>query len=86
MVKRASQVIALIDATTSFGTQRRIEKVEQNRKEATVSCLRHLCFGEEKMMKFSKEEMVFYRLKIRSETMDVAELKFMVVTKRVVRH
>ena len=42
----------------------RIEKVGGNRKGATVGGLRHLCFGEKKM-RFSRGEVVFYRLKIR---------------------
>ena len=41
---------------------------------AIVSCLRHLRFGEEKKMKFRRGKMVFYRLKIRSETANVAEV------------
>ncbi|MPC44579.1 hypothetical protein E2C01_038256 [Portunus trituberculatus] len=52
----------------------RIEKVEGNRKGTTVSCLRQLCFGEEKKMRFSRGEVVFYRLKIRSKTANVAEV------------
>ena len=48
-----------IDTTSSFGTKMRIEKVGRNRKGTTVSCLRHLCFGEEKNMGFSREEVVF---------------------------
>ena len=39
---RASYVVAFIDATYSFGTKMRIEKVGRNRKGVTVSCLRHL--------------------------------------------
>ena len=52
----------------------RIEKVGGNRKEFTVSCLKHLCFSEEKKMRFSGGEVVFYRLKIRSKTVNVAEV------------
>ena len=52
----------------------RIEKVGGNRKGVTVSCLRHLCFSEEKKMGFSGGEVVFYRLKIRSKTANVAEV------------
>ena len=44
----------------------RIEKVGGNRKGATVSCLRHLSFSEEKKMRFRRGEVVLYRLKIRS--------------------
>ncbi|MPC98909.1 hypothetical protein E2C01_094295 [Portunus trituberculatus] len=52
----------------------RIEKVGGNRIWATVSCLRQLCFGEEKKMRFSRGEVVFYILKIRSKTAKVAEV------------
>ena len=68
------QVVSDIDATSSFGTKMRIEKVEVNRKGVTVSCLRHLCFSEEKKMRFSGGEVVFYRLKIRSKAANVAEV------------
>ena len=52
----------------------RIEKVEEKRKGVIVSCLRHLCFSEEKKMRFSRGEVVFYRLKVRSKTANVAEV------------
>ena len=71
---RASYVVANIDATSSFGTKMRIEKVRGNRKGITVSCLRHLCFSEEKKMRFIEGEVVLYRLKIRSMTTNVAEV------------
>ena len=71
---RASEVIVDIDASSSFGTKMRIEIVGGNRKGLTVSCLRHLCFSVEKKMKFSGGEVVFYRLKIRSKTANVAEV------------
>ena len=57
----------------SFGTKMRIEKVGGKKKEVTVSCLRHLCFSEEKM-RFIRGEVVFYRCKIRSKTANVAEV------------
>ena len=63
--KRASCVVADIDATSSFGTKMRIEKVGGKRKGANVSWLRHLCFSEEKKMRFSRGELVFYVLKDR---------------------
>ena len=66
---RASYVVADIDATSSFGTKMRIEKVEGKRKGVTVSCL-----SEEKKMRFSGGEVVFYRLKIRSKTANVAKV------------
>ncbi|MPC70584.1 hypothetical protein E2C01_064836 [Portunus trituberculatus] len=72
-----------------------IEKVEGNREGATVSCLRQLCFNEEKKMRFSRGEVVFYRLKIKSKTANVAEVNvekvergvkaFGIVTERGVR-
>ena len=51
----------------------RIENVGGNRKGATVSCLRHLCFSEEKM-RFSGGQVVFYKLKIRLKTANVAKV------------
>ncbi|MPC15541.1 hypothetical protein E2C01_008337 [Portunus trituberculatus] len=51
----------------------RIEK-GGNKKAATVSCLRLLCFGGEKKMRFSRGEVVFHRLKVRSKTVNVAEV------------
>ena len=45
-----------------------------NRKGVTVSCLRHLCFSEEIKIRFSGGEVVFYRLKIKSKTANVAEV------------
>ncbi|MPC46328.1 hypothetical protein E2C01_040045 [Portunus trituberculatus] len=62
------------NTTSSFGAKMRIEKVGGNREGAAVNCLRQLCFGEEKM-RFSRGEVVFYRLKIRSKTVNVAEVK-----------
>ncbi|MPC39519.1 hypothetical protein E2C01_033056 [Portunus trituberculatus] len=56
-----------------FETKMRIEKVGGNREGATLSCLRQLCFGEKKM-RFSRGEVVFYRLKIRSKTLNVPEV------------
>ncbi|MPC95543.1 hypothetical protein E2C01_090759 [Portunus trituberculatus] len=70
---RASQVAVHIDTTSSFGTKMRIEKVGGNRKGATISSLRQLCFSEEKM-RFSRGEVVFYRLEITSKTVYVAEV------------
>ena len=74
MGTRASYVVADIEGTSSFGTKMRIEKVGGNRKGTTVNCLRHLCFSQEKKMRFSGGEVVFYRLKIRSKTANVEEL------------
>ena len=52
----------------------RIEIVGGYRKGVTVSCLRHLCFSEEKNMRFIRGEVVFYRLEIGSKTANVAEV------------
>ncbi|MPC13643.1 hypothetical protein E2C01_006383 [Portunus trituberculatus] len=52
----------------------RIEKVGENRKEAPVRCLRQLCLDEIKKMRFSRGEVIFYRLKIRSQTANDAEV------------
>ena len=71
--KRASCVVADIDATSSFGTKMRIEIVGGNRKGVTVSYLRHLCFSEEKM-RFIGGVVVFYRLEIRSKYANVAKV------------
>ncbi|MPC10947.1 hypothetical protein E2C01_003591 [Portunus trituberculatus] len=72
-----------------------IEKVGENIEGATVSSLRHLCFSEEKKMRFSRGEMAFYILKIRSNTVNVAQVNeekvkggfktFWVATKRAVQ-
>ncbi|MPC58321.1 hypothetical protein E2C01_052319 [Portunus trituberculatus] len=71
---RASQVVAHIDKTSSFGAKIRIKKAGGNGERATVSCLKQLCFSEEKKMRFSRGEVVFYSLKIRSKTANVAEV------------
>ena len=71
---RASYVVADIDATSSFGTKMRIEKVGGNRKEVTVSCLRYLCYSVKKKMRFSGGEVLFYRFKIRLKTAYVTEV------------
>ena len=52
----------------------RIDKVGGNRKEGTVSCLRRPCISEGKKMRFSRGEVVFYRMKIRSKTVNVVEV------------
>ena len=49
------------------------DRESRNIKGVTVSCLRHLCFSKKKM-RFSGGEVVFYRLKIRSKTANVAEV------------
>ena len=74
MGTRAGQVVAHTDTISSFGIKMRIERVGRNRKGATIRCLRHLCFSEEKKMRFSGGEVVFYRLKIRLKTANVAEV------------
>merc|ERR1712035_255610 len=50
---RASDVVADIYATASFGLKMSIEKVRGNRKGSAISSHRHLSFGEEKKMRFS---------------------------------
>ena len=67
MGTRAGNVVVHISATSTFEAEMRIEKVGGNRKGATVSCLRHLCFSEEKKMRFSRGEVAFYGLKIISK-------------------
>ncbi|MPC60396.1 hypothetical protein E2C01_054440 [Portunus trituberculatus] len=52
----------------------RIEKVGGNKERATVSCVRQLCFSEEKKMRFSRGEVVFHRLEIRSKTTNIAKV------------
>lgn len=51
----------------------RMEKVGGNRKRVpTVSCLRHVCLSEEEM-RSSREEVVIFRLKIRSKIANVVK-------------
>ncbi|MPC33690.1 hypothetical protein E2C01_027049 [Portunus trituberculatus] len=64
-------------------------------KRATVCSLKQPYFGEEKMMRFIRGEVVSYRLKIRLKTTNVAEINeekvegdvktFWVATERAVR-
>ncbi len=63
-----------IDATSSFGLKFRIEIVGGNRIEVAVSSHRNLCFDEEEKMRLSGREMVFHRMKIRTEAANVAEI------------
>ena len=58
---RARYVIAYIDATASFGSKLRVEKVRRNRIGTAISSLRHLGFGEEEKMRFSSREVMFHR-------------------------
>ena len=46
----------------------------RNKKGATASCLRHLCFFDEKKIMFSRGKVVLYRMKIRSETTNITEV------------
>lgn len=48
-----------------------LEKIRRNRNEANVSCIRRLCFSKEKM-RFMREEVVLYKLKIISKTVNIA--------------
>ncbi len=74
MGTRASDVVAYIDETSSFGLKFRIETVGGNSIEVAVSSPRNLCFGMEEKMRFSGGEMVFHRIKIRTEAVNVAEI------------
>ncbi|MPC65580.1 hypothetical protein E2C01_059718 [Portunus trituberculatus] len=49
-----------------------MEKVGGNREGATVSSLTQVCFGEKKM-RFSRGEVVFHILKMKSKSVNVAE-------------
>ena len=71
---RASDVVAYINATSSFGVKSRIEIVGGNRIKIAVSIPRHLRFSEEEKMRFSGGEMVFHRIEIRTKTANVAEV------------
>merc|ERR1712035_299185 len=71
---RASDVVADIYATASFGLKMSMEKVGGNRKGPAISSHIHLSFSEEKKMRFSGGEVVFHRLKIRTKTTNVAEV------------
>ena len=74
MGTRASDIIAYVDAASSFGMKIRIEKVRGNRVEITVSSFRNLCFGEEKKVRFRGGEMVFHRMKVGTKATNVAEV------------
>merc|ERR1712035_108437 len=71
---RASNVVADVNATASFGLKMGIEKVGGNRKGTAVSNHRNLCFSEEEKMRFSRGEVVFHRLEIRSKTANVGDV------------
>ena len=49
---RASDVVAYIDATSSFGVKCRIDKVGWDRIEVAVSSHRNLSCSEKKKVKF----------------------------------
>ncbi len=53
MGTRASDVVAYIDAKSSFGLKFWIELVGGNRTEVAVSSPKNLCFGEDEKMRFS---------------------------------
>ena len=75
MGTRASDVVAHVGATSSFGLTFRIEVVGGNRVEIAVSSLRNLCFGKEEKVRFRGGEMMFHRMKIRAKTANVAEIE-----------
>lgn len=52
----------------------RSKKVGGNKEGIGVSCLRHLHFNEEKIMRRSRREVVFHRLKIISKAANVIEV------------
>ena len=74
MGTKASHVVAHIDAMQRFQVKIRIEKLGGNRRGANVNSLRHLCFSDEKKMRFSKGEVVSKRMKIRSKATNVTEV------------
>lgn len=45
-----------------------------NSEGVAFSCIGHLCFGGEGKVKFIRGEMMFHRLKIRSEAMSAAQV------------
>ena len=69
---RVSQVIVHIRTTSSFGRKMKIENIVGNRKGATVFYFKHLCFSKERLMRFSRGNVVFFRVKISSKTPKVA--------------
>ena len=52
----------------------RVKKVGGSRIRATISSLKQLGLGEEKKMSFREGEGMFYRLNIKSNPMNVAEI------------
>ena len=74
MGTRASNIVAYIYTTSSFGLKLRIEKVGGDREGTAVSCLRHLSFGEEEKVRLRGGEVMIRRLEIRSKTSNVAEI------------
>ena len=71
---RASYVFAYVNATTSFRSKMRIEKLEGNRVGGCCQYLRQLGLGDEQKMRFRGGEVVFYILKFRSKTANVVEI------------
>ena len=71
---RASNIIAHVYATASFGLKIRIEKVGGNRKGRAVSSCRHLGLSEEEKMRFRRGEVVFHRREIRGKATNVTEI------------
>ncbi len=71
---RASNVVAYIDTTSSFGVKFRMEKVGGNRIEVAVSSHRNLSFSEEKKVRFRGGEVMLHRVEIRAKAPNVAEM------------
>ena len=68
MATRTSDIVAYIDATSSFSLKTRIEKVGGNSKRIVVSNPSNLCLSEEEKVRLRGGEVMFHRLEIRSET------------------
>lgn len=64
-----------VDAISSFILKMWIKGVEGNKEIVIVSYRRHLCFGVEDKMRFSREKEIIYRLKIRSKAAIIVEVK-----------
>ncbi len=74
MGTRASNVIAYIDATTSFGVKFGKEKVGGNRIEVALRSPRNRSFSEEKKVRFQGGEVMIHRMDVRAKVAYVAEI------------
>ncbi len=73
MGTRASNLIAYINATTSFGVKFRIKNVGGNRIDVAFSSPRNLSFSEEKV-RFRGGEVILHRMEVRAKAAYVAEM------------